>query len=341
MSKPVLEALASVISSSSLALSGATLTFYLSGTNTLQDVYTNTGLGTPASTSGVLTANSSGRFPQAFYDPALSYKAVLKDSGGNTLATVDPVAHADGFLTSSALTPYVLKAGGTMTGPLNFAESTAVASASAIDADAMTGNFGHITGTTNIATITLADGATRTFYFEGILTLTNSSNLVLDGADIITAAGMVLHFVGEGSGVTRLTGGITSTGKALRESAELVVAMGDETTAITAATGKVTFRMPFAMVLDALPRISANTAQASGNIVTVDIRISGTSIFATRVSLDNNETTSTTAATPCVLTSNPLAIADDAELKFDVSQCDASSACKGLKAVLKGYRTNA
>ena len=52
----------------------------------------------------------------------------------------------------------------------------------------------------------------------------------------------------------------------------LVLAASDESTALTTGTGKVTFRMPYAMTLTGV-RCSLTTAQASGSIVTVDIGI--------------------------------------------------------------------
>lgn len=99
--------------------------------------------------------------------------------------------------------PYLPTAGGELTGKLRMAEGAAIASASTIDLDAATGNFVHITGTTNIGTITCAQGNWVLLCFDGILTLTNGANLVLHGSNITTAAGDMLLCIGEGSGVTR------------------------------------------------------------------------------------------------------------------------------------------
>lgn len=94
--------------------------------------------------------------------------------------------------------------GGTLTGPLNEAEGTAVASAGTVNLDTATGNFLHITGTTAITVVTLAQGAERTVVFDGALTLTHSAGLILpSGANITTEAGDVAIFRGEGTGVTR------------------------------------------------------------------------------------------------------------------------------------------
>ena len=113
------------------------------------------------------------------------------------------------------------------------------------------------------------------------------------------------------------------------------VACSDETTDITAGTAKVTFRAPFAMTLTAV-RASLTAAQPSGSIFTVDISESGTSILSTKLTIDNAETTSVTAATPAVI--SDASIADDAVITVDVDQVGDAGA-KGLKVWLIGRRT--
>jgi hypothetical protein len=113
---------------------------------------------------------------------------------------------------------------------------------------------------------------------------------------------------------------------------ELVVAASDETTALTTGAAKITFRMPRAVTLTAV-RASLTTAQASGSIFTVDINEGGTSILSTKLTIDNTEKTSTTAATPPVISDN--ALADDAEITIDIDQIGNGSA-KGLKIMLIG-----
>jgi hypothetical protein len=113
---------------------------------------------------------------------------------------------------------------------------------------------------------------------------------------------------------------------------ELVIAASDETTALTAGNGKITFRMPRAVTLTAV-RASLTTAQASGSIFTVDINENGTTILSTKLTIDNTEKTSTTAATPPVISDT--ALADDAEITIDIDQIGNGSA-KGLKVMLIG-----
>jgi hypothetical protein len=112
----------------------------------------------------------------------------------------------------------------------------------------------------------------------------------------------------------------------------ITVAASDETTAITAGNGKVSFRMPYAMTVTAV-RASLTTAQASGNIFTVDVNEAGSSILGTKLTIDNTEKTSTTAAAAATITDATLA--DDAEITIDVDQVGDGTA-KGLKVTLIG-----
>jgi hypothetical protein len=113
---------------------------------------------------------------------------------------------------------------------------------------------------------------------------------------------------------------------------ELVVAASDESTALTTGAAKITFRMPRAVTLTSV-RASLTTAQGSGSIFTVDINESGTSILSTKLTIDNTEKTSFTAATPPVI--SDAALADDAEITIDIDQIGDGTA-KGLKVMLIG-----
>lgn len=112
-----------------------------------------------------------------------------------------------------------------------------------------------------------------------------------------------------------------------------IVAVGDETTAITTGTAKVTWRMPYAFTLTAV-RASLTTASSSG-IPTVDINEAGSTILSTKLTVDQGEKTSTTAATAAVISDTSLA--DDAEMTIDIDVAGTGAA--GLKVYLIGYRT--
>lgn len=111
--------------------------------------------------------------------------------------------------------------------------------------------------------------------------------------------------------------------------------IGDETTGITAGTGKKTFRMPGYFTLGEV-RASLTTAQATGSIFTVDLKQNGSTVFSTLLTIDNTEKTSVTAATPSVLSIT--ALNDDDEMRIDVTQIGDGTA-QGLKVTLLGTNT--
>jgi hypothetical protein len=113
------------------------------------------------------------------------------------------------------------------------------------------------------------------------------------------------------------------------------MAASDETTAITAGTDKVTIVAPFAFTLTSV-RCSLTTAQTSGNIFTVDVHDDGTTVFSTKVTIDNTETSNQNPVTPAVI--NAPSIADWSEITVDVDQIGDGTAT-GLKVWLIGYRS--
>lgn len=113
------------------------------------------------------------------------------------------------------------------------------------------------------------------------------------------------------------------------------VACSDETTALTAGTGKVTFRAPFAFTLTAV-RASVTTAPTGGTLLTVDINESGTTVLSTKLTFDASEKTTVTAATAAVISDS--AIADDAEITIDIDSVGSTIAGAGLKVTLIGTR---
>lgn len=111
---------------------------------------------------------------------------------------------------------YLAKSGGTLTGALNEAQGADIASAATVNLTTATGNYVHITGTTTITAITLAQGAERTVVFDGALTLTDGASLLLPAsANITTAAGDSAIFRGESAGVVRCIDYIRKSGSPL------------------------------------------------------------------------------------------------------------------------------
>lgn len=76
------------IDANGLAMSGAKLYFYLTGTTTPTNTYTSSTLGTP--NANPLVSDSGGLFAVAYLNPAITYRVMLKTSGGSTILDVDP-----------------------------------------------------------------------------------------------------------------------------------------------------------------------------------------------------------------------------------------------------------
>jgi hypothetical protein len=125
------------------------------------------------------------------------------------------------------------------------------------------------------------------------------------------------------------------------------VAASDETTPITATAGKIKWRVPYAFTLASV-KCSLSTAQnttGAGTIFTVDINegdadLDGgnpVSILSTKLTIDDDETTSATATTAAVISDT--ALAADAEMSIDVDAIGASADAAGLKCTLIGRQS--
>jgi hypothetical protein len=114
-----------------------------------------------------------------------------------------------------------------VTGVINEAKGTDIASAATINLTTATGNLVDVTGTTTVTAITLAEGAERTVRFTGALTLTHGASLVLPGsANITTAAGDFAVFRGYASGVVRCVSYDRASGKPVSFPDQLSTASG-------------------------------------------------------------------------------------------------------------------
>lgn len=146
-----------------------------------------------------------------------------------------------------------------------------------------------------------------------------------------------------------VTGAVTPTHTALNYTANLtsdaqtqltaaltraiIIDVGDDTTNLTTGTAKKTFRMPFAMTLTDV-RASVKTAPTGGTLLTVDVNENGVSILSTKLTFDASEKTTTTAATPRVISDT--ALADDAEITIDIDAVGSTVAGVGLRVYLIG-----
>ena len=127
----------------------------------------------------------------------------------------------------------------------------------------------------------------------------------------------------------------SSTTDLIDRTESLIIAVSDETTALTTGTAKITFRMPYAFTLTDV-RASLTTAGGTSGTTTVDINENGTSILSTKLTIDNTEKTSTTATTAVVISDS--ALADDAEITIDIDAITGGATEAGLKVYLIGNR---
>ena len=176
----------------------------------------------------------------------------------------------------------------------------------------------------------------------------NGDLYATSGADVVmTTKGDLVRFDSE-----RERYGIGSSGQVLAVQSNLptwidadsithqvvvTFACGDETTAIDATGQKLSFRMPFAMTLNAGilgVKGSLVTAGTGANLLTVDINEAGSTILSTKLTFDATETTSVSAATPVVI--SDVNLASDAIITVDVDQLDSGGVAAGLKISLIG-----
>lgn len=167
------------IDGNGLAMAGAQLFFYQTGTTNPQNTYTTSALSTP--NTNPVVADSNGLFPPIYLSPTgIDYKAILENSDGAVIATRDPLLVAQA----------------------NSASTATLASASNVAIGAASADYIFITGSVTIASFDpAAAGTERTLEFAAALTLTNSTAIILPGgANIVTAAGDVAIFRSEGAG---------------------------------------------------------------------------------------------------------------------------------------------
>ncbi len=294
-----------------------TITNIASGDGLTGGPITSTGTLSVLAGSGII-ANSSGLFVNA---TAIAVGTLPITRGGT------------GTSTATGTGSVVLSASPSFTGSIN-AQTLNVGNTN------ISGNL-NLDGYANIVSTANVGGAVNlrsTLAVNGAVTIVNTmavGNTTLTGTLSVSgnvATGNVLTTGNNTTtGTLTIANGIvlTSNSSVIGMEESLTVALSDETTSITTGVAKITFRAPFAWTLTRIPRASLSSASVSG-IPTVDINVNGNSILSTKLTIDENEKTSTTAATAAALSST--SIADDAEITMDVDV--AGSAAKGLKVTL-------
>jgi hypothetical protein len=190
-----------------------------------------------------------------------------------------------------------------------------------------------LTGEFNSAALVANSGGALTWAGVPLMgnPMTTAGDIIIGG----TAGAPTRLAAGSNGHVLALVSGSPAWAAQANPVESIIIACSDETTALTTGTAKVTFRMPYAFTLTAV-RASVTTAP-TGSVLTVDINEGGTTILSTKLTIDATEKTSTTAATPAVISDT--ALADDAEITIDVDTVGSSVAGAGLKVVLIGTRT--
>ncbi len=143
------------------------------------------------------------------------------------------------------------------------------------------------------------------------------------------------NWVTFGASTTSAGPGLVKSGStiSLKPIVVAAIALGDETTALEAANEVVTFHAPVAFTLTTVVA-GLTVAQASGDILTFDIKKSDSSILSTKLTIDNTEETSVLAVTPVVVSDT--AIGAGAKLSIDIDQIGDGTAI-GAKIYLVGY----
>lgn len=200
--------------------------------------------------------------------------------------------------------------------------------------NASLGGATEVTGELNV-------DAGGTLDFAGTIAL--SGEIALSGTvagDGLSVTGVDYAQIEVIEGVTSLIDGggrdlVAAVTAAARQTIPL--ACSDEVTALTTGT-KVTFRAPYAFKLNDV-KASLTTAQTGGAVLTVNVKVNGTSIFSTLLTFNNGSKTTKGATTPYAfvagfVTGNQL-LADDDEVTVEIAQIGDGTA-KGLKVYLNG-----
>lgn len=277
-----------------------------------------------------VTVTNSGTATAAVFDFGIPRGAPGQAGAGTgdmLAATYDPNGRGgDAFAMANMVEDTTHKV---MTGDERTKLTSVAADATANDTDANLKNRANHTGTQLAETISNFNTAADARITAALGVTVQGYSAAIDGTTASFTTTLKTKLDGIATAATA-----NDTDANLKKEA-IIVAVGDETSAISAGPAKVKFRMPYAFMLQDV-RSSLTTAQTGGSILTVDINENGTSVLSTKLTIDNAEKTSKTATAAAVISDS--ALADDAEMSIDVDQIGSGTAT-GLKVVLIGYRT--
>ena len=203
LTEPVIRA----VNATGLPISGAQLQFYTTGTTTPTPVYTSSGLGTPL--SNPVVADSGGLFAPIYLDPAVVYRAQLKDGGGVLIRDIDPL-NAIFTPAANSITNAMLQAGVAVANigytPVNKAGDTATNLALAFTTPAAT-SAGYLGAPVNNQSV----GYTFALGDSGGMVRANAAGAIAwtipPNASIALPAGTCIVVRNVGVGVVTLTRG--------------------------------------------------------------------------------------------------------------------------------------
>jgi len=176
--------------------------------------------------------------------------------------------------------------------------------------------------------------------FDGDLYPSVASKVMTTTGDIVRYDSQRERYgIGATGTVLTVVGGLPAWASAghVTQSRAMEVACSDETTALTATTNLVTFRMPYAMTLGSGIngiRASLTGAGSTSGVTTIDVNQGGASILSTKLTIDYGELTSYTGATPVVILTS--ALTDNNYLTVDVDGLSGGADETGLKIQLIG-----
>jgi len=164
-----------------------------------------------------------------------------------------------------------------------------------------------------------------TFYQEKSPKLTDIAALTPTNGYVLTGNG------------TTWTSAVASGGSAYVGNECFPIAISDATTALTVSTPAVTFHFPYAFTVTAI-KAGLHVVSSSG-LPTFNVYKNGSTFFTTKVSIDANEKTSITAATPAVLDATKVACLAGDAVTFSIDV--AGSGAKQATIYICGYATGA
>ncbi len=206
----------------------------------------------------------------------------------------------------------------------------------------MTTSGSIIVGTTAIAFSQaiagsyIADAASDTTTWPVIAgSQTGSQNLLTDGGLTYNSSSDTLtstNLAGAGAAITALSASNINAGTlgTAYYTQTYCWAASDQTTTIVAANNLVV-QYPFDATFT-ITGVHADVGTAPTGLMTIDINETGTTIFSTLLTIDANEFTSGTAATPAVISDSSFAA--NAQLSIDV---DSTTGGKALEVCVTGH----